>query len=839
MKKTSQATMGNQSMYNTLLGYARHGYEVHLLTCTRRLMTTPDLPENIIIHRHLVPGRKTWQACRLFLGKIRNLLREWKTSCAPVGSQDSESSEVKTDIGYKGYRRTSLTLAFYLVLGFWALLLSLRYRFRFFYGYEIYGTVIARFMGILFRKPVVSRFQGTLLSRYLDEPEKIRYNWSHWWPMQMKTDLVIMTNDGTQGDQMLDFLGVPKDRYVFWRNGVAFEKELDKTEDPILFRAEQGISPETVLFTSASRMVFWKRIDRMLRAIVLIPKDRDFLLVLMGTGQQYEPLCALANQLGIANRVRFTGPLPHREVIRWHNAADALISTFDVSNVGNQMLEAQRLGKPYVSVNTGDTAQILKHEVNGLLVEDPDDHTGIANAILRMIDDSELRKQLARGAKTVGKTEVLNWEQRSDMEIATVEERFHLTKAQMKKIKPPLQTCDKKLKVLFVTGGYPSVQKPIGGIMVRELASAIRSIGIDFRVVHLKSDVIWPFCLLNRYHSGQVQTDMEDPNWVLRCRVRSWPRAFGITFRGPRRAPRLEQAISKTWPDFRPDIIHARTFIQGGLTAQRLARKYQCPLVISTHGMDTRVFLQRWAPRRAILRLCRDIPVVICVSKSIRDALNKSGAPAKKIQVIHNGIDLGKIHTGPNPITEHYSGTRLVVGLGNLKNTKGFDYLIRAIHILHPKYPDLRCTIVGGGIEFKSLCRLRDQLRLAGVVDLVGEKSPQEAMVYLAACDIFCLPSWSEGFGIVYLEAMAHGKPVVAVRGQGFWQVIEQCGVGRICEPRNLESLIAVLGGMLETPEQAQAMGERGRELVLQEYTWAHCARKYLAVYNQVINGNV
>ncbi len=134
----------------------------------------------------------------------------------------------------------------------------------------------------------------------------------------------------------------------------------------------------------------------------------------------------MANQLDIANRVRFTGPLPHREVIRWHNVADALISTFDISNVGNQLLEAQRLGKPYISVDTGDTYKILADNVNGLLVKDPDDHSAIAAAMTRLIDEPDLCKRLGRGAIEVGKKHVFTWKERADKEIAEVEKRLGL-----------------------------------------------------------------------------------------------------------------------------------------------------------------------------------------------------------------------------------------------------------------------------------------------------------------------------------------------------------------------------------------------------------------------------
>jgi glycosyltransferase involved in cell wall biosynthesis len=101
-----------------------------------------------------------------------------------------------------------------------------------------------------------------------------------------------------------------------------------------------------------------------------------------------------------------------------------LISTFDVSNVGNQILEAQVLGKPYITVNTGDTSQIIKHEQNGILVENADDIDGIAKAMIRLIDNPKLCNDMADSALAFGKENIQTWEQRMEKEISIVESRL-------------------------------------------------------------------------------------------------------------------------------------------------------------------------------------------------------------------------------------------------------------------------------------------------------------------------------------------------------------------------------------------------------------------------------
>jgi len=103
--------------------------------------------------------------------------------------------------------------------------------------------------------------------------------------------------------------------------------------------------------------------------------------------------------------------------------------------------------------------------------------------------------------------------------------------------------------------------------------------------------------------------------------------------------------------------------------------------------------------------------------------------------------------------------------------------------------------------------------------------------------DIFSLLSWREGFGVVYLEAMAHGKPVIGCQGEGIEDVIAHGKNGLLVKPRDIDSLVEALDFLLSHPEEAKAMGERARKLVLENYTWEKNAEKTIKVYKEVLNG--
>lgn len=393
------------------------------------------------------------------------------------------------------------------------------------------------------------------------------------------------------------------------------------------------------------------------------------------------------------------------------------------------------------------------------------------------------------------------------------------------------------MKVLFFTNNYPGEQNPVSGIMVGEFVKAVRDLGVDLRVVHLDERLYRPLTKLKRYRINRCYEKQlkPDPEWVTRYRVTAWPCAAGISWRAKQWTGGLMKHISSIWPNFCPDVIHARTFIPCSLACERLAEEWNCPLVISTHGADTRYFIAKRATHYEIIRLCKKGIPIVCVSEFIREILADNGVDESNLTLIYNGIDVSKLYQGDVPLNGKYNDKYLVFGLGNLQPYKGFDIFIDAIAQLRESYHNIYGVIVGGGQEESKLRSQVQKLGLEGIIELTGAKPAKEAMEYMAACDIFCLPSWSEGFGVVYLEAMANGKPVIAVKGQGIDAVIREHSTGLLVEPKDVQSLVTVLRQLMTNEAMRNEMGEKGKKIVLQEFTWAHCAQKYLQLYSEVL----
>lgn len=290
------------------------------------------------------------------------------------------------------------------------------------YGYEIHGVLavrLLRLMGFAKKMPVVSRFQGTWLTEIIKNKHWARFlaNIDHVIAIRSPCDLCIMTDDGTRGDFALTHLKSPATQRRFWTNGTDIQKKLDGAEE----RRALGIS-NTLMLVSVSRLEAWKRVDRNL-AIARELKSRrtDFVYFVVGDGAEKAALQRLVGEYGLDKHVRFVGALPHSEVARYLSAADVFLSMYDLSNVGNPLLEAIRAGKVIATLNNGDTGSWITHQVNGLIYSpDKFQPEEIARDICELHGCENLRSRLLEGVKELEARRLWTWEERMEAEIQEV-----------------------------------------------------------------------------------------------------------------------------------------------------------------------------------------------------------------------------------------------------------------------------------------------------------------------------------------------------------------------------------------------------------------------------------
>ena len=108
----------------------------------------------------------------------------------------------------------------------------------------------------------------------------------------------------------------------------------------------------------------------------------------------------------------------------------------------------------------------------------------------------------------------------------------------------------------------------------------------------------------------------------------------------------------------------------------------------------------------------------------------------------------------------------------------------------------------------------------------------------MAIADIFSLPSWREGIGNFYLEAMAQGKPIIACQGEGITDVIENNRTGLLVKPKDVKSVTTAIAFLLENPQKACEIRERAKKLVLKNYTWEKTVQNYIKIYEELLVNN-
>ena len=208
-------------------------------------------------------------------------------------------------------------------------------------------------------------------------------------------------------------------------------------------------------------------------------------------------------------------------------------------------------------------------------------------------------------------------------------------------------------------------------------------------------------------------------------------------------------------------------------------------------------------------------------------------------RVIPNGIDYARFATPLPPIPAFEDDRLDVLFVGRLEKRKGLRYLLRAWPLIRREFPKARLLVVGGGGR-----RLESYRRYAAgqgwpEVVFAGHVSPEDLVRYYQTSDVFCAPSTGqESFGIVLLEAMAAGRPIVASRIPGYAEVLGHGGEGLLVPPKDHEALAMGLAHLLADVELRRELGARGREKAA-AYDWSKVAERVLAFYDQTIDAHM
>ncbi len=306
------------------------------------------------------------------------------------------------------------------------------------------------------------------------------------------------------------------------------------------------------------------------------------------------------------------------------------------------------------------------------------------------------------------------------------------------------------------------------------------------------------------------------------------------------------------------DLIHSHYWLSSPV-AIHFAQRWQLPLVTMFHTLgqlknqvsrdgSEREGSERIEIERETVRIADRI--VAASPPDMQHMVEYYGAPASKMTVVPGGVDTASFHHLPMDVARtilDLGPGRLVLFVGRIQKLKGIDLLLRAFAQLSNGWTDgmkPRLMVVGGqntatpgDLEAAELARLRALAHQLGVLDQVafqGAVEHSRLPVYYAAADVVVMPSMYESFGLVALEAMACGTPVVASRVGGLRSTVQDGRTGFLVGGRTPEQFAAAIEPILRDPTLRASMSAAAVE-VAQSFSWAGAADRTLRLYGELV----
>ncbi|MEV0147542.1 MULTISPECIES: glycosyltransferase [unclassified Nonomuraea] len=317
--------------------------------------------------------------------------------------------------------------------------------------------------------------------------------------------------------------------------------------------------------------------------------------------------------------------------------------------------------------------------------------------------------------------------------------------------------------------------------------------------------------------------------------------------------PEFTARLATRWDEDPPDVVHSH-FWMSGQAALRAAGNV--PVVHTFHALGT--VKRRWqgaadtSPAHRVdteRQIGRSADAVLATCRDEVNELRAMGVPEQRIAIVPCGVDTGTFRpdgpAAPSPgASWAWNGasapgggrTARVLSIGRLVPRKGVDTVVQAMRLL----PRAELVIAGGRVDDEEAVRLRELADGCGLGDrvrVVGSVPRDEVPALMRSADVLVTVPWYEPFGMVPVEAMACGVPVIASAVGGHLDTVAGCGL--LVPPRRPRALARALKDVLEDPARRRAMGAAGARRARERYGWPRVAERTEAVYTQVIDGRM
>ena len=379
------------------------------------------------------------------------------------------------------------------------------------------------------------------------------------------------------------------------------------------------------------------------------------------------------------------------------------------------------------------------------------------------------------------------------------------------------------MHIMFIPSWYSNVRNKVHGSFFKEQASELQKAGVKVTVAY---NEVWPLTMIGKIHEEKgLNYNIEDGLKTYRYKNYNYISKNALMFKvfNKRMEKLYKEILKKEGPI---DIIHAQSSLWGGISAAYISEKYNIPLVITEHSSVERGPYVKNSYVPFIRDSYKKAKKVITVGNGLKNEIQALSG-RNDIEVIGNLVDLSKFTIKKRIQNEKF----IFFSLAFLEGEKGFDTLIKAFA---KKFKDKEAMLyIGGdGSQRAWLEALAQENGVKKQIIFLGALSRDDVAKWMNKCDCFVLPSRYETFGVVYIEALASGRPVIGALNGGAEDIINNLN-GYLVPIDDIDKLAEK---MLELYKKIDSYNEEEiRSDCLKRFSPEVIVNKIISVYKEVL----
>ncbi|MUV05641.1 glycosyltransferase [Planococcaceae bacterium Storch 2/2-2] len=356
-------------------------------------------------------------------------------------------------------------------------------------------------------------------------------------------------------------------------------------------------------------------------------------------------------------------------------------------------------------------------------------------------------------------------------------------------------------KLIVFSNMYPSEYHPTYGIFVKNQVQLLKDAGHDVTVVAIDNPAKGAFAKLKKY--------------------------AGLFVRGFFQMLKGRKSVQLT---------HSHYAFPTGMLSYYGKKLFNIPYVITVHGGDIDQMANKGPRiRRWTQRILKGADAVITVGEKLKqDVLQQFGVSNDKVHVLSMGVDPTVFHVMPQELARETLGISkdetMILYVGNIIRAKGLDELIEAYKQITYTKEQLSLYMIGSQKDEQYVESVKDRLNVLDNVHLINPQNQSSLAKWMSASDVFVLPSHHEGFGLVALEAMAVGVPVVGTNVGGLPYLLKD-GAGILVEPHNPASLAE---GIVEALDRSEERYTEAKQRIVEEHSYDTLVERLEWIYTMV-----